>query len=499
MAKSKFFRVAVEGSTATDGRVIERNWIQEMAASYDRATYGARINMEHIRGFSGEAPFKAYGDVLSVKAEEVTLKIDGKDQKRLALFAEIDPTDDLVKLTKARQKIYTSIEVQPNFGGTGKAGLVGLAVTDSPASLGTEILSFSSKPEGAAIKQMFDDRKQDAGNVFSAAHETSIEIVDDTPEETPLDKVIAGFARMFDAKEPKPNTPTPAQAQQQMSDASDAATLIAAFKDLSVGLNETIKASQAAADKRIEALSSDLTALKADVEATPRAADMGLQVFSRLLAFGVEEGRLQANIVTGISRLYSSDRSMIIWTPEDLTALEEVASAEVYRAVRLASLTGLRKSDLLRLSWSHIKAHSIEIPTGKSKQRKTTLIPIYGELRRYLDSIPRTEAVTTVLVNTRGLPWKSGFGASLNDALKAAKIDKHLHDTRGTAATAMFVGGLTIREIAEMFTWSEDYVERLINMYVKKDELLRDRIRRLDEAERRTPSVKPAVKPVAQK
>lgn len=234
-------------------------------------------------------------------------------------------------------------------------------------------------------------------------------------------------------------------------------------------------------------------------KATPRAADMGLQVFSRLLAFGVEEGRLQSNIVTGISRLYSSDRSMIIWTPEDLAALEEVASAEVYRAVRLASLTGLRKSDLLRLSWSHIKAHSIEIPTGKSKQRKTTLIPIYGELRRYLDSIPRTEAVTTVLVNTRGLPWKSGFGASLNDALKAAKIDKHLHDTRGTAATAMFVGGLTIREIAEMFTWSEDYVERLINMYVKKDELLRDRIRRLDEAERRTPSVKLAVKPVAQK
>lgn len=229
-------------------------------------------------------------------------------------------------------------------------------------------------------------------------------------------------------------------------------------------------------------------------KATPRAADMGLQVFSRLLSFGVEEGRLVNNAVVGISRLYSNDRSMIIWTAEDLSALQAVASAEVYRAVKLAALTGLRKSDLLRLSWSHVKANSIEIPTGKSRQRKTTLIPLYGELRRFLETIPRSNSATTVLLNTRGLPWKTGFGSSLNDALKLAEIDKHLHDTRGTAATRMYLGGLTKREIAEMFTWSEDYVDQLLNMYVKKDELLLDRIRRIDEAEARTQSVKSTVK-----
>lgn len=228
--------------------------------------------------------------------------------------------------------------------------------------------------------------------------------------------------------------------------------------------------------------------------ATPRAADMGLQVLSRLLSFAMEEGKLQANAVTGVSRIYSSDRSMIIWTDDDFEALQGVASPAVYRAVRLAALTGLRKSDLLRLSWSHVKANSIEIATGKSRQRKTTLIPLYGELRRYLATMPRRNGVTTVLMTTRNLPWKSGFGSSLQDDLKKAGIDKHLHDTRGTAATRMYVGGLTIREIAEMFTWSEDYVERLINTYVKKDELLLDRIRRLDEAEARTASVKPPVK-----
>lgn len=37
---SKWFRVAVEGAT-TDGRSIERGWIQQMAAQYDPALYRA--------------------------------------------------------------------------------------------------------------------------------------------------------------------------------------------------------------------------------------------------------------------------------------------------------------------------------------------------------------------------------------------------------------------------------------------------------------------------
>lgn len=50
MAKTRFFCIAVEGGT-TDGRVIERDWIEQMAAGYNPATYTATINCEHIRGY----------------------------------------------------------------------------------------------------------------------------------------------------------------------------------------------------------------------------------------------------------------------------------------------------------------------------------------------------------------------------------------------------------------------------------------------------------------
>ncbi|WP_424406148.1 GPO family capsid scaffolding protein [Pasteurella sp. PK-2025] len=186
--QSKWFVVATEGAT-TDGRTINRAWIEQMAKNYDLKTYGARINLEHLkfRYFWKDEPHsKAYGDVIALKTQETE---DGK----LQLLAQIDPTDDLVKLNKDRQKVYTSIEVDPNFSDTGEAYLVGLAVTDEPASLGTEMLKFASK----AKENPFTSRKQKAENLFTAAVETEIEFeeVEEKQGFSVFEKVKALFAK----------------------------------------------------------------------------------------------------------------------------------------------------------------------------------------------------------------------------------------------------------------------------------------------------------------
>lgn len=173
--RSKWFRVAVEGAT-TDGRQIERSWIEDAAATYNPSKYGARVWLEHYRGVLPDGPFKAYGDVLAVKAEEIEL--DG--QKRLALFAQIEPTDELIAMNKAKQKIYTSAEIHPKFSDSGRAYLSGLAVTDTPASLGTEALKFSAQNPAASP---FAGRKTDPASLFSEAVEVELEFeeLDDKP------------------------------------------------------------------------------------------------------------------------------------------------------------------------------------------------------------------------------------------------------------------------------------------------------------------------------
>lgn len=230
-------------------------------------------------------------------------------------------------------------------------------------------------------------------------------------------------------------------------------------------------------------------------EAHPRQRDMAKQVLSSLLTFAVDNDLLTANPCLGMPNAYKADRSDRIWQPEDLERLAKTAPAHVMAAARLAALTGLRQSDLLRLAWSHIGELAIELPTNKSgargKAKRSALIPVYGELRALLDSLPRRS--TIVLVNSDAEPWKSGFTSSWNKALIKAGMsddDLHFHDLRGTAATRMYLGGLTKREIAEILGWSEDEVDRILNRYVKRDELLRDRIRRLDENARRTETEK---------
>lgn len=174
--KSKWFVVATEGAT-TDGRVINRSWIEQMAKNYDpKHTYGARVNLEHIHFrlyWKDEPHSQSYGDVLAVKAEE---REDGK----LQLLAEIAPTSELIELNKKGQKVYTSIEVDPNFADSGEAYLVGLAVTDNPASLGTEMLKFAA----GANQNPLTARKIKPDNLFTEAIETALEFVEVEEQKT---------------------------------------------------------------------------------------------------------------------------------------------------------------------------------------------------------------------------------------------------------------------------------------------------------------------------
>lgn len=186
--RSKFFRVAVEGAT-TDGRQIERQWLVDAAETYNPNTYGARVWLEHFRSTLPDGPFKAYGDVVALKTEEV----DIAGQKKLALFAQIEPTADLVAMNKARQKIFTSMEIRPKFADTGRAYLEGLAVTDTPASLGTEMLTFSQQhPDASPLKA----RKRDPENLFTEALEAELEF-DEVEDEG--SKVSGLFSRVLDA------------------------------------------------------------------------------------------------------------------------------------------------------------------------------------------------------------------------------------------------------------------------------------------------------------
>ncbi len=197
---------------------------------------------------------------------------------------------------------------------------------------------------------------------------------------------------------------------------------------------------------------------------TPRTADYGLQVLSRVLSYAVDPlGKIAGNPCEGIKRLYSVDRSEIIWTEADIARLEATCSGEIAHAVDLAAHTGLRLGDLLRLSWSHVGEDQIAITTGKSKHRRQAI--------KVLAAIPKRSP--TILTNSKGRPWtKDGFGSSFSKAKAAAGLeeaDLHFHDLRGTAVTRFYTADLPERIIAEVMGWEEEHVARIVRRYVGRN------------------------------
>ena len=200
----------------------------------------------------------------------------------------------------------------------------------------------------------------------------------------------------------------------------------------------------------------------------PRSADAGMQTFSRLLSWGYERGKLSANVVTGIGQLYDANRSDVIWEASDFERIAAVASVEVNEGVALAAFTGLRRGDLIALPWDAIGEHAIVWKTSKSRGRNLATVPLLPETKALLVRIRDRHAAEmankpeakrrplppTVLANSRWQPWTAtGFGSRFDDAKKAAGLDKHLHDLRGTFVTRCCIAGLNDREISDIVGW----------------------------------------------
>ena len=258
--------IGVSGETA-DGRTILAKELQEMADQYDPEIYGARINLEHMNflfpDFAG-----GYGDVVELKAEPWA-----KDETKTALLAKLNITDSLQKLWDSGQKIYTSMEITPRFADTNKAYLTGLAITDTPASLGTTANYTAAKTK--AEEKIFTAYRQTETQEIAMTKPQDSNQTENQAKQLTEEHAEGIFSRLFDKyfgkKEPEPQeTPTinpgqpsePKDGQQIKQDGWDGFGKAA---QLIEKMDEKIEAQQT----EYNALRAEFDKFKAEIEAAP--------------------------------------------------------------------------------------------------------------------------------------------------------------------------------------------------------------------------------------
>lgn len=137
---SDWFCVGTSGPTV-DGRELDPQWFNDAGTHYDPKTYTALIWYEHYHFW------KNFGEIYAMKAEK-------QDDGTVKMFNRMIPSDELLELNRAGQKIFSSVEIVRNFAQRGHAYQIGLGITDNPASLSTDKLKFNALKEDDEFKQL---------------------------------------------------------------------------------------------------------------------------------------------------------------------------------------------------------------------------------------------------------------------------------------------------------------------------------------------------------
>jgi hypothetical protein len=233
-------RVATSGPTV-DGREILPQELRDIAETYSTATYTATIWCEHER-WPG-----AHGTVFAVRLVE---NADDLQPGQVALEAQLKPNQRLLYLNDQGEKLFTSIEVTPDFANTGKAYLTGLAVTDSPASLGTQELYFSRK----------------TGKPVHYAAAVPLGALKEDEPTGDIGKFLSMFSSLFKRfgidEVPEKTTPTTPEENNEMDETTG--TALKALRDqlliIVAGLDAVIEVAAAAAPEPDAALVEDVQA-----------------------------------------------------------------------------------------------------------------------------------------------------------------------------------------------------------------------------------------------
>lgn len=240
--------------------------------------------------------------------------------------------------------------------------------------------------------------------------------------------------------------------------------------------------------EEIAAARSMLLAWRDAGGAHPHTADAKAAALAMALAWALDRQLVPANPLAGDwPKIYHVNRAEIVWEKAQLIPLLKGAPEPFRRAVLFSIFSGLRGSDVVRVTWAHIGKDAIRLPTGKSTGKKFVIVPIIPPMRALLATLTRSD-IGTVLTSSTGEPWSF---SGLQTAIQRRKQDigatlkgYRWHDLRGTAATRYIRAGLPVADVALIMGWDRERTQALAS-YVTAEAVAQGMLARLKGERRR--------------
>ena len=192
---------------------------------------------------------------------------------------------------------------------------------------------------------------------------------------------------------------------------------------------------------------------------SPASVNMELAVLSRVFALAVELEQAASNPCRKVRKLrVDNQRNRYLSEDEEMRLMAQLKGRRrhLYALVALAIGTGMRRGELLNLSWRHVDFLRGVIHVVNTKTARDRIIPMSQSVREVLIEQCQTQEGDLVFASRRiakrrmdeGLvDVKKGFVAACIDAGIA---DFHFHDLRHTFATRLGDAGCNATTIARL-------------------------------------------------
>jgi integrase len=178
-------------------------------------------------------------------------------------------------------------------------------------------------------------------------------------------------------------------------------------------------------------------------EAGPIQANRTRASLSKFLNWCLAEGLTETNATVGTNKNAEKSRDRVLSDQEIKKIWNALPDGDYGDIVRLLILTAQRAGEIAGLRWSEINLdrNIIVLPSNRTKNSRSHVVPITPMVRAVLEARPRRDGRDLVFgIGERGFSGWSKSKARLDAAVKIAPFV--IHDIRRSVATGMSEAGI---------------------------------------------------------
>lgn len=151
-----------------------------------------------------------------------------------------------------------------------------------------------------------------------------------------------------------------------------------------------------------------------------------------------------------VKNLNGANKILRYLAKEEIEALVSSCPPHLKPIVLTALNTGMRKSEILHLTWDRIDLKNRLILLDKTKNGERREIPMNNVMIKLFSSLPRHLRVPYVFYNNKLKPYKN-VSEGFQTALKKSGIKNfRFHDLRHTFASTLVMAGVDISSVSEL-------------------------------------------------